>query len=96
MIVRKLNRESLPRPIQYLGERSLLRYLPKGQWIAICCPAHKAGSEKNPSLRVNLIDGHFKCMACGTSGGDLIALHRLITGLGFVEAVRDLGGNFHE
>jgi hypothetical protein len=25
-----------------------------------------------------------------------VALHRLITGLGFRDAVRDLGGHFHE
>jgi DNA primase len=45
---------------------------------------------------VSLTDGHFRCHACGVKGGDVIALHRLATGLGFVEAVHDLGGRFHD
>ena len=92
---RELDRQSLPTPLQYLTERGLLKRKPKARWAAICCPAHKDGAEKNPSLIVNTIDGHFKCMACGASGGDVIALHRLITDAGFLVAVRDLGGRFH-
>lgn len=93
---RLLDRQSLPNPLQYLTERELLKLKPRGEWASICCPAHAGGKEKNPSLRVSLTDGHFRCMACGASGGDLIALHRLITGVGFLEAVRDLGGRFHD
>ena len=91
-----VDRASLPTPLQYLSERGLLKRKPRGEWATICCPAHKDGAEKTPSLRVSLIDGHFRCMACGVSGGDLIALHRLITACGFVQAVRDLGGRFHD
>ena len=91
---KELDRQSLPTPLQYLTERGLLKRKPRAEWAAICCPVHKGGAEKNPSLRVSLIDGHFRCMACGVSGGDLIALHRLITGAGFLAAVRDLGGRF--
>jgi len=47
-------------------------------------------------MRVSLRDGHFRCHACGAKGGDIIALHRLVTGLGFRDAVRDFGGRFHE
>ena len=43
-----------------------------------------------------LLPQAFRCHACGVKGGDVIALHRLITGMGFAEAVRDLGGRFHE
>ena len=91
-----LDRGSLPTPLQYLTKRGLLKAKPRGEWAAIVCPAHKGGAEKNPSLRVSQIDGHFRCMACGTSGGDVVALHRLITGLGFRDAVRDLGGRFDD
>lgn len=91
-----LYRPSLPDPLEYLIGRGLLAREAHGRWVALRCPVHKGGAEKNPSLRVSLIDGHFRCMACGASGGDLIALHRLITGLGFRDAVRDLGGRFHE
>ena len=93
---REFDRQSLPTPLQYLTERGLLKAKSRGEWAAICCPVHKGGAEKKPSLRISLIDGHFKCMACGASGGDVIALHRLITDAGFLVAVRDLGGRFHE
>lgn len=93
---RTLDRQSLPSPHQYLTERGLLKRRPRAEWAAITCPAHKGGAEKNPSLRVSLIDGHYRCMACGVSGGDVVALHRIITGMGFRDAVRDLGGRFHD
>lgn len=92
---KSLDRGSLPTPLQYLTERGLLKGKARGEWAAIVCPAHKGGAEKNPSLRVSLTDGHFKCMACGASGGDVVALHRLITGAGFKDAVREIGGRFH-
>jgi DNA primase len=60
------------------------------------CPVHKGGEEQHKSMLVSLVDGHFKCLACGVKGGDIIALHRLVTGLGFRDAVRDLGGRFHD
>ena len=90
-----LDRRSLPTPSQYLTARGLLNGKARGEWAAITCPAHKGGSENHPSLGVSMADGHFRCHACGAKGGDIVALHRLITGMGFVEAVRDLGGRFH-
>ena len=92
---KSLDRGSLPTPSQYLTERGLLKGKAQGEWAAITCPAHKGGAEQNPSLRVNQVDGHYRCHACGEKGGDIVALHRLITGMGFLEAVRDLGGRFH-
>lgn len=93
---RTLDRGSLPTTAQYLTDRGLLKRTPRGEWTAIICPAHKAGTETNPSLRVSLVDGHFRCMACGASGGDVVALHRLITGVGFLAAVSELGGRFDD
>ena len=90
-----LDRGSLPRVSQYLTERGLLKGKVRGEWAAIICPSHKGGSEKHASLSVNMVDGHFRCHCCGEKGGDVVALHRLFTGMGFVEAVRDLGGRFH-
>lgn len=93
---KSLDRGSLPTPLQYLTEHNLHKGKKRGQWVAIRCPAHKSGAEDHPSMRVSVFDGHFKCMACGAKGGDLVALHRLITGLGFRDAVRDIGGRFHD
>ncbi len=92
----RLDRQSLPTPAQYLAEHGLLKRKVRGEWVSICCPSHKGGAEANPSMRVSLADGHFRCMACGASGGDIVALHRLITGVSFKDAVRDLGGRFHD
>lgn len=93
---KSLDRGSLPAPLQYLTRRGMLKREPRGEWAAIPCPAHKGGEEKHPSMSVSLIDGHFRCHACGASGGDVVALHRLITGHGFLDAVRELGGRFHD
>ena len=92
----ELDRGSLPMPETYLCERGLLTQRVRGEWASVRCPAHKGGEEAHPSLRVSLRDGHFRCHACGASGGDVLALHRLVTGLGFREAARDLGARFHE
>jgi len=92
----QLDRDSLPSPLTYLTERGALTTKARGEWAQIRCPVHKGGNEHNASLGVSLVDGHFRCHACGAKGGDIIALHRLTTGLGFREAVRDLGGRFHD
>lgn len=87
----RFDRALLPEPAHYLAARGLLAAQGRGAWTAIRCPVHKDGAEANPSLRVHLADGHFRCMVCGTKGGDILALHRLLTGAGFVEAARELG-----
>lgn len=92
----ELDRGSLPTPLHYLTEHGMLLSRPRAEWALIRCPAHKAGDEQNPSMSVSMVDGHFACHACGAKGGDIIALHRLTSGLGFRQAVRDLGGRFYE
>lgn len=91
---KNLDKKSLPTPLQYLVMRGLFQGKPRGEWIAIKCPLHKNGCEENPSFRISLVDGHFKCHACGAKGCDVVALHRQITGCDFVSAVRSLGGTF--
>lgn len=91
-----LDRSSLPDPFSYLLQHGFLTRAPHGEWATIRCPFHKGGEEAHPSLRISLRDGHFKCHACPASGGDLLQFHRLRTGLGFREAVLDLGGRFHD
>jgi DNA primase len=90
----KLNRKTLPQPDKYLAKHGLLKGKSHNGWTSMTCPVHKGGAEKNPSMSINLTGGHFRCHACGAKGGDIIALHRLITGLGFRDAVRDLGGRY--
>ena len=92
----KLDRSSLPTPLSYLTAHCLLVGKPRGEWAQIRCPVHKGGDEQNPSLGVSLVDGHFRCHACGVKGGDIVALHMLATGKRFPDAVRDLGGRLHD
>ena len=92
-----LDRSSLPSPLSYLASAGLRIGKRSGSWISICCPIHKGGAEKNPSMSVEANTGGFFCHTCGIKGGDIVALHRLIhPNLGFREAVADLGGRFNE
>jgi hypothetical protein len=84
-------RDLLPPPLFYLHSKGLLLGKPRAEWAQIRCPIHKGGGESHPSLRISLVDGHFRCMACGTKGGDVLALHRLLTGATFPQAARELG-----
>ena len=91
-----LDRSSLPSPLSYLASAGLRIGKRGGDWIGVCCPIHKGGAEKNPSMSVHISEGHFRCFSCGVKGRDIIALHQLITKLGFRDAVADLGGRFNE
>jgi hypothetical protein len=84
-------RDLLPPPLAYLHSKGLLLGKPSAEWAQIRCPIHKGGGESHPSLRISLVDGHFRCMACGAKGGDVLALHRLLTGVNFRRAARELG-----
>ena len=91
-----LDRQSLPSPLTYLANAGVRIGRRSGEWISTYCPIHNGGAEKNPSMSVHISEGHFRCFSCGVKGRDIIALHQLITKLGFREAVRDLGGRFHD
>lgn len=85
----KFNRNRLPAPEDYFKQHlpSLKRANPEG-WAFALCPFH---SDKSPSLRVNVLSGAYKCMACGTHGGDVLAFHMAAHGLDFVCAAKALG-----
>src|SRR5262245_8703729 len=81
--LRGLDRSSLPSQLASLKARGTSISRPRGEWILLSCPAHKNGNERHPSLSMSLVDGHFRCHACGAKGGDIVALHMLTTGLRF-------------
>jgi DNA primase len=82
-----LVRERLPEPHAYYTSQGLTL---KGglEWKSGLCPFHP---DKQPSLRVRLDSGGFRCMACGVHGGDVLAFHMQRYGLPFVQAARALG-----
>lgn len=71
-----------------------VRYERVGGRLAVYCPFHKGGHERNPSLAMHAVDGHYKCFSCGQKGGDVIAFYRSVTGAGFVAALMALGVHY--
>lgn len=80
------NRDAMPSPRSYFEGRGF-DLVGRGPWVTTRCDFH-GGSD---SMRVNLRSGGWCCMACGTSGGDVLAFHMQVTGMDFVRAARDLG-----
>lgn len=85
----KFNRARLPLPTDYYGQNLLSLKKPNADgWAFALCPLH---GDTAPSLRVNVLTGAFKCMACGANGGDVLAFHMAAHGLDFVSAAKALG-----
>jgi DNA primase len=84
---RGLRRELLPSAEQYL-ELEGVHLSGRGAWRSMLCPAH---ADTNPSLRIHMETGRYRCMACGAVGGDILSLHMLRYGVSFIEAARTLG-----
>jgi len=82
-----INRERLPDSTTYYEGQGLR--LGKGKkWVTTECVFH-GGSD---SMRINLENGAFVCMAsCGARGGDIISYHRALHQSDFVSACKDLG-----
>jgi DNA primase len=83
----RFSRDRLPHPKVYFSSIGL-RLIGKGAWRSAVCPFH---DDAKPSLRVHVESGAFRCMACGSHGGDVLAFHIQRTGKGFVQAARELG-----
>lgn len=81
------DRSRLPPPAHYFRSQGL-KPTGGGEWKSAICPFHQ---DTRPSLRLRLDTGGFRCMVCGAHGGDVLAFHRLKTGLGFVAAAKALG-----
>jgi hypothetical protein len=80
-------RERLPSPAEYYREQGL-KLTGGSEWKSALCPFHR---DTQPSLRVRLENGSFRCMVCGAHGGDVLAFHMQRYGLRFIEAARALG-----
>ena len=82
-----LNRSLLPRPTDFYDKEGV-KLLGTGTWRNALCPLHR---DTNPSMRVLVETGAFRCMTCGAKGGDVLAFHMLRHGLQFVDAAKALG-----
>lgn len=82
------DRTQLPGPAGYYESLGLTLKGPRSaKWKTTRCEFH-GGSD---SMRVNLANGAFKCMACNVGGGDVLAYHMQANGLEFVDAAKALG-----
>ena len=85
--MQKFNKSNLQPPANYYKEQGL-KLMGGSEWKSALCPFH---DDHNPSLRVRLDTGGFKCMACGAHGGDVLSFHMKRYGLGFIAAAKQLG-----
>lgn len=82
------DRNLLPDPVGYFEAQGLRLAGPgRAKWKTAACQFH-GGSD---SMRVNTQSGGWCCMACGESGGDVLAYHLKLHGMEFVEAAKQLG-----
>lgn len=78
-------RDRLPEPKSYFESQGLV--LAGGsQWRTTRCEFHGG----RDSMRINLASGGWRCMSCDEKGCDVLAYHRRVHDLSFVEAARDL------
>lgn len=91
---REFDRSRLPTPSTYYSEQfKKLKMKSKSKWVSVKCCFH---DDNNPSLSINLVSGYFRCFGCGATGRDVLAFHILRYGLGFFDAMTQLGAWRHE
>ncbi|WP_051304606.1 CHC2 zinc finger domain-containing protein [Chitinilyticum litopenaei] len=83
----RFDRDLLPSPPSYYGDRQAMRLHGRGVWRDALCPFH---TDTTPSLRINLETGAFRCMACGVHGGDVLAFEMQRSGCDFPTAAKRL------
>jgi hypothetical protein len=82
------NRERLSDPIAYYQGKGLtLMGSHHASWRITRCHFHSVSD----SMRIKVVSGAFRCMACEARGGDLLAYHMAVHGVDFVEAAKAIG-----
>ncbi len=83
----QFDRSLLPTPAKYYSHEFPGLKI-KSEWVLVRCCFHE---DRKPSLNISMIDGHFKCHACGTKGCDIISFHRQRYNIGFIATLKGLG-----
>ena len=84
---RAFQRDRMTDPAAYYA-REGLTLVGRGEWRSARCPFH---DDKNPSLRVRVESGSFRCMTCGAHGGDVVSFHQQKYQQTFKQAAQELG-----
>ena len=91
----QFDRAATPSPRSfYPSELGALPRENSGGWTSAECCFHKSetrGRKRSKPLRVNLRQGHFRCMSCDAHGHDVIDFMRLRYKLDFKTAAQRLG-----
>ena len=83
----KFSRKALPDVIPYYQKQNI-KLKGGGAWRDAICPFH---TDTKPSLRVNVETGGYRCMACGSRGGDVLAFHMHFYSMPFIASCKALG-----
>jgi DNA primase len=81
------NPRLLPPPSEYYKSQDI-GLVCSGNLREAFCPFHY---DPKRSLRVYLDSGGYYCTHCGVGGNDVVDFHMTVNGMGFIEAVKDLG-----
>lgn len=79
----------LPSPEIYYQQQFPNLRQTKQHWTSVQCCFHE---DRQPSLRLNLTNGGFRCFGCGARGGNVISFHCQRYQLSFVQSLIALGG----
>jgi hypothetical protein len=86
-----INKLLLPQPLSVLTRLGITPGAPNAKgYLKIRCPFHKNGNERHPSLDLHQTDGHFRCHACGVTGGSILAFFMKHTGKSIQQALKEL------
>ena len=83
-----INRSLLPTPTEYYRDQCNMKLIGTTEWKTALCPFH---DDSQPSLRINIKSGGYKCMVCEAKGGDVLAFHMQRHSLSFIAACKALG-----
>ena len=79
---------SLPHPQEYYQTQFPVLKLGTSEWVSVKCCFHK---DQSPSLRINLVQGCFRCFGCGVRGKNVLIFHSRRYQLTLKEAFLALG-----
>jgi hypothetical protein len=87
---RILHAHQFPLPSAYYQQQFEGLKLFDQEWVSTRCCFH---DDRQPSLRLNLKNGSFRCFGCGARGGNIIAFHCQRYQLTFAQSIMALGGS---
>ncbi len=87
---RMIYMHQLPTPVIYYQQQFPTIRQTDQHWISVQCCFHE---DRQPSLRLNLKNGSFRCFGCGVRGGNVLSFHCQRYQLSFSETLLALGGS---